>query len=73
MSREVHVRFWESQGVRFPLATHLDKGHRRELIYQFIDIRKADFPINVLCRVLAVSRLCLLPLVGEEEVPRRAT
>ncbi len=23
MSREVHVRFWESRGVRFPPATHL--------------------------------------------------
>ena len=23
MSREVHVRFWESVGVRFPRATHL--------------------------------------------------
>lgn len=23
MSREVHVRFWESAGVRFPRATHL--------------------------------------------------
>ncbi len=23
MSREVHVRFWESAGVQFPRATHL--------------------------------------------------
>ena len=23
MSREVHVRFWERGGVRFPSATHL--------------------------------------------------
>jgi hypothetical protein len=23
MSREVHVRFWESVGVKFPRATHL--------------------------------------------------
>lgn len=25
MSREIHVRFWESVGVRFPCATHLSK------------------------------------------------
>ena len=23
MNREIHVRFWESLGVRFPRATHL--------------------------------------------------
>ena len=30
MSREVHVRFWESAGVRFPRATHqpLDRQSR---------------------------------------------
>ena len=22
MNREVHVRFWESEGAQFPLATH---------------------------------------------------
>jgi len=28
MSREVHVRFWESRGVRFPPATHLAIAER---------------------------------------------
>jgi len=26
MSREAHVRFWESAGVRLPRATHLRSG-----------------------------------------------
>jgi len=31
MSREAHVRFWESVGVRFPRATHLPlyRQHQR--------------------------------------------
>ena len=28
MSREIHVRFWEGVGVRFPHATRLWQGHR---------------------------------------------
>jgi transposase len=32
MSREVHVRFWESAGVRFPRATHLPL-YRQSQIY----------------------------------------
>jgi hypothetical protein len=32
MSREVHVRFWESAGARFPRATHLPL-YRQEEIY----------------------------------------
>jgi hypothetical protein len=31
MSGDVHVRFWESAGVRFPRATHLPL-HRQEAI-----------------------------------------
>ena len=27
MSREVHVRFWESAGVRFPRATQLEVAY----------------------------------------------
>ena len=26
MNREIHVRFWESLGVRFPRATHCVHG-----------------------------------------------
>ena len=33
MSREVHVRFWESAGVRFPRATHLPL-YRQEHIFE---------------------------------------
>ena len=32
MSREIHVRFWESAGVRFPCATHLPL-YRQAQIY----------------------------------------
>ena len=28
MNREVHVRFWEGVGVRFPCATQLSQGVR---------------------------------------------
>ena len=27
MNREIHVRFWESLGVRFSRATHLPHSH----------------------------------------------
>jgi len=27
MNREIHVRFWEGLGVRFPRATHLPQGN----------------------------------------------
>ncbi len=33
MSREIHVRFWESAGVRFPCATHLPL-YRQESIFE---------------------------------------
>ena len=32
MNREVHVRFWESLGVRFPWATQLGRGWTSGLI-----------------------------------------
>ena len=38
MNREIHVRFWEGLGVRFPRATHL-RG-QREL--RFCDFRCAQ-------------------------------
>ena len=28
MNREIHVRFWESLGVRFPRATHFTLAKR---------------------------------------------
>ncbi len=35
MSREAHVRFWESAGVQFPRATHLAAGQDlRQLLPQ---------------------------------------
>jgi transposase len=33
MSREIHVRFWESAGVRFPCATHLPL-YRQEGVFE---------------------------------------
>ncbi len=56
-----------------PFSHLLDKGHRRELIYQFIDIgegRLSNQRRSI--RVLALSRLCLLPPFGEEKASRRA-
>ena len=32
MNREIHVRFWEGLGVRFPRATHLEY-FLRSLLY----------------------------------------
>jgi hypothetical protein len=32
MSREAHVQFYESLGVRFPGATHLQPRSRRQII-----------------------------------------
>ena len=29
MNREIHVRFWEGLGVRFPRATHLALAEQR--------------------------------------------
>ena len=31
MNREVHVRFWEGVGVRFPCATQLSESVRHRL------------------------------------------
>lgn len=30
MNREIHVRFWEGLGVRFPRATHFRMVYRRQ-------------------------------------------
>lgn len=32
MNREVHVRFWESAGVRFPCATHLPLNRQSDML-----------------------------------------
>lgn len=53
MSREVHVRFCESPGVRFPRATRLCEGEHVK--FAFILVEKALYPITVLCNVLGVS------------------
>ncbi len=37
MSREVHVRFWESAGVQFPCATHFPL-YRQSEIYARQDV-----------------------------------
>ena len=39
MSREAHVRFWESAGVQFPRATHLivlNETHLRRLLRGYL-------------------------------------
>ena len=39
MSREAHVRFWESAGVQLPRATHLmvlNETHLRRLLSQYL-------------------------------------
>jgi Integrase core domain len=42
MSREAHVRFWESAGVQLPRATHLFIGDERHL-QRVLDEYVADF------------------------------
>ena len=54
MSREVHVRFCESPGVRFPRATRLREGRRVEL-YQFVLAEKETFDVRTMCQVLEIS------------------
>lgn len=49
MNREVHVRFWESEGVRFHCATHLppclrDCERSREVIGRYINFYNTRRP-----------------------------
>jgi len=61
MSREAHVRFWESAGVRFPRATHLPL-HRQEAIFQRHGVSIAR---STLCDWVGESTTLLTPLVQE--------
>ena len=40
--------------MRSPLATHLGKGDKREMIYEFIFTQKTDFKISLLAKVCNV-------------------
>jgi transposase len=60
MSREIHVRFWESAGVRFPCATHLPLC-RQAQIYARDGLELERSTLSE--RVGGVSRL-LRPLVN---------
>ena len=40
MNREIHVRFWEGLGVRFPWATHLAR-RQRERCSELVPLRQA--------------------------------
>ena len=44
MSREAHVRFWESAGVRFPRATHLPYTRLSKIIAR----QGAHIPVSTL-------------------------
>ena len=41
MSREVHVRFWQSARVGFPRATQLDKKSAQQRVPSFLHLKKA--------------------------------
>ena len=58
MSGDVHVRFWESAGVRFPRATHLPLN-RMERIFARHDI---DISRSTMCDWAAQSAAALRPL-----------
>jgi len=58
MSGDVHVRFWESAGVRFPRATHLPLN-RLERIFARHDI---DISRSTMCDWAAQSAAALRPL-----------
>jgi len=49
MSREAHVRFWESPGVRFPRATQLSdvEGEHPRVLPTRLALDGAGFPATV--------------------------
>ena len=61
MSREAHVRFWESAGVQLPRATHLPL-HRQEGIFARSGITLSR---RTLCDWVAVVADLVAPIVGE--------
>jgi transposase len=58
MNREIHVRFWESAGVRFPRATHLPL-YRLERILARHGVEVAR---STMCAWMAAMALLLKPL-----------
>jgi putative transposase len=76
MSREAHVRFWESAGVQLPRATHLvvlNETHLRRLLSQYlIYYHRArthlsldkDAPEPRLVERLEQGRIVETPMVG---------
>ncbi len=46
MSREVHVRFWERVGVRFPRATHLPLYRQEKMLARWSGAKPGHSPIS---------------------------
>ena len=76
MSREAHVRFWESAGVQLPRATHLvvlNETHLRRLLSQYLSYYHRarthlsldkDAPEPRLVECLEQGRIVETPMVG---------
>jgi RNA-directed DNA polymerase len=72
MSREVHVRFCESGGVRFPSATHLIVGFERETdSRRFLDAMRARLEKFALSLNLEKTRLIEFGRYAAENRKRR--
>lgn len=57
MNREIHVRFWEGLGVRFPRATHFPSLEFRPIEFSFRPIAYLLRQIN--SRYASISWSCI--------------
>jgi putative transposase len=67
MSREAHVRFWESAGVQLPRATHpliLNEAHLRRLLRSYVAYYNGVRPHQALDNNCPRPRDVQPPLLG---------
>src|SRR6056297_1330694 len=57
MNGDVHVRFWESAGVRFPRATHLPLYRQEDILFR----QGVNLPRSTLCRWVIETAQLLRP------------